>query len=153
MGQAPTLPSRGEHLQRTAAKRWRGCRGVVPVRFGLDALGGAINVVTTRTNRSYLNGSYQLGSYGVHHLNVTGRYQDDGFTLGANAFLDRAKNNFIMSDRALMQPDGSSVIKDVPRFHDAYLSYGGHLELGVVDKPWAQRLLVRAFASMFDKDV
>jgi vitamin B12 transporter len=128
-------------------------RGVVPVRFGLDALGGAINVVTTRAGRSYLNASYQAGSFGVHRLNATGRYQGDGYTLGANAFIDRALNNFTMRNRALMQPDGSSIFKDVTRFHDGYLSYGGHLELGLLDKPWARRLLVRAFASTFDKEL
>ena len=39
------------------------------------------------------------------------------------------------------------------RFNDGYLSYGGTLELGVVDQPWARRLTVQAFASTYDKEL
>lgn len=128
-------------------------RGVVPVRFGLDALGGAINIVTTRAGRPYLNASYQTGSYGVQRLNVTGRSQNDGFVVVGNAFVDLALNNFEMSDRQVAQPDLTSVERDVNRFNDAYRSYGGHLEAGVVGKPWAERLMVGGFASTFYKEI
>lgn len=128
-------------------------RGVVPARFGLDALGGAINVVTTRGGRSYLNASYQTGSYGVNRLNSSGRYQRNGLIVGGNAFFDVALNNYIMSDRQLPNPDGSSITMDTSRFHNRYRAYGGHLEAGVMDKPWAKRLLGRVFASRLDNEI
>lgn len=128
-------------------------RGVVPARFGLDALGGAINVVTTRAGRPYSNGSYQTGSFGVQRLNTTGRYQQDGLVLEGNAFVDLARNNFEMSDRPVAQPDLTSVETDVNRFNDAYRAVGGHLGVGVVDQPWARRLMVGGFAATSYKEI
>lgn len=129
-------------------------RGVVPARFGLDALGGAINVVTNRKQTSAVSASYQVGSFGTYRTNVNGRYRDEssGLVGAASLFLDLAKNNFMMNDRALSRPDGTSEIRTVPRFHDAYQAYGGHLEFGVVDRPWARRLMVEGFASKTHKE-
>ncbi len=49
-------------------------RGVVPVRFGADALGGAINLVSDQRYQNHLAASYQVGSFGTHRLSVGGRY-------------------------------------------------------------------------------
>ena len=38
-------------------------KGLVPIEFGADALGGAINIVTKKTNRSYMDASYSYGSF------------------------------------------------------------------------------------------
>jgi outer membrane cobalamin receptor len=46
-------------------------RGVVPVRFGADALGGAVNIVTTTDDPgSHLGASYQVGSFGTHRATL-----------------------------------------------------------------------------------
>jgi len=41
----------------------------------------------------------------------------------------------------------------VPRFHDDYRAYGVTLEAGVVERPWAERLLLRGYASTYDKEL
>lgn len=130
-------------------------RGVVPIRFGADALGGAINVVTDQDYHPHLGASYQIGSFGLHRFTTNGRYRHypSGIVIGGAAFIDIAKNDFIMSDRLIAQPDGSSVVRSVPRFHDAYAAYGGLIDIGVVDKPWARKLILQAFIANFDKDL
>lgn len=130
-------------------------RGVVPIRFGADALGGAINVVTDQDYHPHLGASYQLGSFGLQRFTVNGRsrHYASGLVLGAAAFVDAAKNDFTMSDRLIAQPDGSSLVQSVPRFHDAYAAYGAHIDVGVLDKPWARKLILHAFAATFDKDL
>ena len=41
-------------------------KGVVPAKFGGDALGGAVNVVTREFEGSYIDMTYSGGSYGTH---------------------------------------------------------------------------------------
>ena len=41
-------------------------KGVIPASFGSDALGGAINIITNRQHRNYLDFSYGIGSVHTH---------------------------------------------------------------------------------------
>lgn len=130
-------------------------RGVVPVRFGADALGGAVNLVTPDVRQNYLGGSYQVGSFGTHRLSVDGRYHDadSGWVFGHTAFLDLAKNDYKV-EVDLPQKDGSILPKQkVRRFHDGYRAFGVKFEGGIVDRPWAKRLLLSGYASSFDKQL
>ncbi len=45
------------------------------------------------------------------------------------------------------------VTKDLPRFHDGYLSLFGQLEAGVADRRWADEFFVSASVSKVDKEV
>lgn len=130
-------------------------RGVVPVRFGADALGGAINLVSEQRFENQVGASYQVGSFGTVRATLHGRYrhQPSGFVLGVASYFDQARNDFWMSDRALPTPEGATILKDVRRFHDGYYAGGGSLEVGVVEKPWAKRLTLQGFGSSFTKDV
>lgn len=129
-------------------------RGVVPVRFGADALGGAVNLVTPDVRQNYIGGSYQVGSFGTHRVTVDGRYHDptSGWVFGHTAFLDVAKNNYKVRVE-LPQRDGSLAQRDVHRFHDAYRAYGVKFEGGLVDRSWAKRLLLSGYVSSFDKEL
>lgn len=129
-------------------------RGVVPVRFGADALGGAVNLVTPAIRQNYQGVSYQVGSFGTHRVTVDGRLHDpkSGWVFGHAIFLDIARNDYDVHV-GVAQPDGSQELRDVPRFHDRYLAYGAKLEAGVVDRPWAERLLLSGYVSSFDKEL
>jgi vitamin B12 transporter len=129
-------------------------RGVVPVRYGADALGGAVNLVTDQSHETHAGFSYQVGSFGTHRVTVDGRYRHEpsGFIVGGAAFLDAAKNDYEV-DVEVADAQGRLSSATVPRFHDAYLAYGATLEVGVVDQPWAKRLTLQAFASTYDKDL
>jgi vitamin B12 transporter len=129
-------------------------RGVVPIRFGADALGGAINLVTDQRYTSRASASYQVGSYGVHRATLAGRHRDDptGLVVGGAAFLDVAENDYEV-DVEIPDKRGRLSPATVERFHDGYLAAGGTLEAGVVDRPWAKRLLLRGFVSSYDKEL
>ncbi|MEM7139019.1 MAG: TonB family protein, partial [Myxococcota bacterium] len=124
-------------------------RGVVPIQFGADALGGAINLVTeqdltgTRGVLSYSGGSFDTQRVAVA---VRHRHERTGFFTRANGFFDSTRNDY----RILVDvPDdvGRLTEETVYRFHDAYQSGGGSLELGVVDVKWADRFIARGFAT------
>lgn len=128
--------------------------GVVPVRFGADALGGAVNLVTDRDIRgTHAGASYEVGSFDTHRLTLGGRHldEDSGLFVRANAFVDYAKNDYAV-DVDVADTRGVLTPTRVYRFHDRYRAEGGNVEVGLVDRPWAKRLLLRAFVTDFDKE-
>ncbi len=129
-------------------------RGVVPLRLGADALGGALNLVTPKRYETMVQASYSIGSFGTHRATLAGRYRHDrtGFVAGVDAFLDHADNDYfigvdVADERGRLSP------ARVRRFHDAYSGYGVGGEIGVVDKGWARKLIARAFASEYSKEI
>jgi outer membrane receptor protein involved in Fe transport len=50
-------------------------RGVVPVGYASDALGGAVHFVSDQSFENRFAGSYQLGSYGTRRATLFGRYR------------------------------------------------------------------------------
>ncbi|WP_437729169.1 TonB-dependent siderophore myxochelin receptor MxcH [Sorangium sp. So ce861] len=130
-------------------------RGVVPIRFGADALGGAVNLVTDTNYRgTHGSGSYEVGSFGTYRAALSARHRDEpsGLVASASAFHDYAKNDYPIHVE-VGGARGSAERVTVHRFHDAYRAYGGAIELGWVDRPWAKRLLARVFATRHDKEI
>jgi hypothetical protein len=129
-------------------------RGVVPIRFGADALGGAVNLVTNQDDETRLGASYQVGSFGTHRVNTSGRYRHEptSLFLAFSSFFDVTQNNYEV-DVHVPDASGRQVAVTVPRFHDAYLAYGANLELGIVEQRWARRLTLKVFQTGFDKEI
>ncbi|WNG46498.1 TonB-dependent receptor [Archangium minus] len=130
-------------------------QGVVPVRFGSDALGGAIHLVTDQDVRGTgASASYELGSFDTHRLTAGVRHlhEPSGFLVRANGFLDYARNDYPIDVEAA-DPQGRLSLARVYRFHDAYRGGGAGVEAGFVDRPWARRLLLRAFVGSSAKEL
>ncbi|XXT18869.1 TonB-dependent siderophore myxochelin receptor MxcH [Sorangium sp. So ce429] len=132
-------------------------RGVVPVRFGADALGGAVNLVTDRDVRgTHGAASYEIGSYDTHRLTLSARHlhEPSGFFTRVSGFFDYAKNDYPVDVLVVDDKTGREASEPtrVRRFHDAYRAAGGSAELGFVNRPWARRLLLRAFVTEYDKE-
>lgn len=130
-------------------------QGVVPIRLGADALGGAVALVSDENlRRSRLSASYEMGSFGVHRLTTSARgyHEPTGLVVQSSVFHDTAKNDYDV-DASAFDAQGRTRAITVPRFHDGYRAGGVHLGVGVVDKPWADRLLVSAFVAKFDNEL
>ncbi|WP_233262208.1 TonB-dependent siderophore myxochelin receptor MxcH [Vitiosangium sp. GDMCC 1.1324] len=130
-------------------------QGVVPIRFGTDALGGAVQLLTdSRVQGTGAAVSYQLGSFDTHRLTASARHLDEpsGLLLRAQAFLDDTRNDYPI-DVEVADESGRLVPARVHRFHDAYRAWGGGFEAGFLDKPWARRLLLRVFANAYEKEL
>ena len=71
-------------------------KGVVPVGFGTDAIGGVINIVTNKKKRNwFLDGSYSYGSFNTHKSYVNfGQTFKNGFTYEINAFQNYSDNDY-----------------------------------------------------------
>ena len=128
-------------------------RGVVPVRLGADALGGAIQLVS-EPPREGLSGSasYQGGSFDTHRVAARLHGLHRGLRIGATAFVDQAANDYAV-DVDVPNDVGQLEPARVRRFHDRYTARGATLDVGLVDRAWAERLELRVFGSQVDADI
>lgn len=127
------------------AKRVEVYKGVVPIELGGDALGGAINIVTDDSRRTRVNASYSFGSFNTHKTNIYAEWTSKkGFYVSLNAYQNYSDNDYKVNIDHYTDFNTNTVIyKDttVRRFHAQYHNEAAILKIGVVDKPWADRLL------------
>lgn len=142
-----TLPS-------NMAERIDVYKGVLPVELGSDALGGAINIVSRR-NANYLDASYSFGSFNTHKINISGAYtSENGFSLRTTLYANYSDNDYKVNVQIVDLSTGAKGdYRKVRRFADAFRSLGTWAELGVVGKPWADRLLVGIIASASENKI
>ena len=113
------------------AERIEVYKGVVPVGFGTDAIGGVINIITKKNrNKWFLDASYSYGSFNTHKSYVNfGQTFRSGLTYEINVF------------------------EHVKRFHDTYHNEAVIGKIGFVDKKWADRLMFGFTYSHMYKDI
>jgi hypothetical protein len=70
----------------------------------------------------------------------------------ASAFWDHADNDYPVQVE-VANDVGRLSTATVDRFHDAYGAFGAHAEAGFVRRPWAKKLLVRAFVTEYRKEL
>lgn len=119
-------------------------KGVVPVDFGGDALGGAINIVTRQEAATYVDASYSYGSFNTHKSSLSfGWTSRRGFTVRLNAYQNYSDNDYRVKTKYLnvqtnQYSDNEQWFK---RFHDRYHNEAVIGKVGFVNKPWADHLL------------
>ncbi|SHI39344.1 Outer membrane receptor proteins, mostly Fe transport [Mesonia phycicola] len=126
------------------AERIEVYKGVVPVKFGSDALGGAVNIVTKKTKGTYLDASYSYGSFNTHRTFVNAGYTSkSGFTAQLNAFQNYSDNDYYV-DATIKDFETNLLSQEtqrVRRFHDVYHNEVVIAKLGLVNKSFADQLL------------
>ena len=131
-------------------------KGVIPAAFGSDALGGAINIVTNRRSRNYLDFSAGAGSFHTYKTDLNAQYAlpRSGLIFRPVLSVNYSKNDYTMREVKVRNEEHTAfVIKDLPRFHDDYRSLFGQLEAGFADRSWADACFVSASLSRIDKDI
>lgn len=141
-------------------------KGVVPVQFGSDALGGVVNVVTRKRLRGWwLDASYSYGSFNTHKSYVNfGQTLKKGFTYEINAFQNYSDNDYhihtwvrefeVREDGSVrFPPIDKTDIRRVKRFNDMYHNEAVIGKIGFVGKSWADRLILNLTYSQFFKQI
>ncbi|WP_353102416.1 TonB-dependent receptor [Myroides odoratus] len=120
-------------------------KGVVPVEFGSDALGGAVNIITNKSKETKIDASFTTGSFNTYksHLNVS-KVFDNGMTFQVNAFQNYSDNNYKVYVPVANLKTGvySKEKKWVKRFNDRFQTATVVAKVGVLDKSYADRLLI-----------
>lgn len=121
-------------------------KGVVPIEFGTDAMGGVINIVTNQSAKTFLDMSYSYGSFNTHRTNVNFGYTSkSGYTMLFNAFQNFSDNNYKVKAVVMDLQNGNYNRNDlhwVRRFNDQYHNETAIIKTGFVKKWWADRFLV-----------
>ena len=147
------------------AERIEVYKGVVPVGFGTDAIGGVVNIITKKKrDRWFADASYSYGSFNTHKSYVNfGQTFENGLTYEINAFQNYSDNDYHINTNVEVfkfNSDGSvSTYIDnrnkvrVKRFNDTYHNEAIIGKVGVVGKPWADRLMLGFTYSHMYQDV
>lgn len=131
-------------------------KGVVPSFLGSDALGGAVNIVTRKKRRNFMDASYGIGSFHTHSGDITGQYQIPGTAIVVQpAFsVKYSKNDYMMKGVEVWSEEQDRyVFTNKRRFHDDYFSLFGQMEAGVSDVRWADKLSVCVSYNKLDKEI
>lgn len=131
-------------------------KGVVPVHLGGDALGGAVNIVTNPKEVNYLDASYACGSFNTHRADLSARYHHPKTKLVVRPTLgfNHSDNNYTMHNVEVWNATTKAFERtSARRFHDAYTSAFGRVEVGVTRTRWADALRVAASAAQSHNEI
>ena len=133
-------------------------RGVVPVGFGSDAIGGVINIITPkRQRRWFLDASYSYGSFNTHKTYVNfGQTLSNGLKYEINAFQNYSDNNYWIDapvEDFVTGGINKNKLEHVRRFNDTYHNEAIVTRIGFVNKPWADRLMAGFTYSHMYKEI
>ena len=140
-------------------------KGVIPIEFGADALGGVINIVTNRTQNTTVDVSYAYGSFNTHRTNLAFNHTfKSGLSFQLNAFRNYSDNDYKVKTQTYLFPEnsttggskGATMSEEqywVRRFHDRYKNETVVAKIGIVGKSWADRLLLGVTLAQVNKDV
>jgi outer membrane cobalamin receptor len=139
----------------SVAERIEVYKGVVPVGFGSDALGGVINVVTKKQPRGWFaDASYSYGSFNTHKSHIDfGQSFKGGWTYEINAFQNYSDNSYKVDSPVEDFETGAinrKVKEHVKRFNDGFHNEAVIAKVGITGKPWADKLMVGlTYAQMY----
>ena len=130
-------------------------KGVVPIQFGADALGGAVNLSPPEVYEGWAgSASYQFGSFNTHRATASINYADNrtGLFLLAGGFYDYTDNNYKI-DVAIPNEQGQLQQETIKRFHDGYKAFGTNLRVGIRDKKWANELSMGLYYGNYANEI
>lgn len=131
-------------------------KGVVPAYLGGDALGGAINIVTKKEYRNFVDASVSAGSFGTYRTDLNSQ-----FRIGRSAFVvrpqfsvDYSRNDYKVHGVEVWNEMGERYdTVSRKRFHDQYFAAMAQLEGGVERTSWADLFYVGASYSNKQKEL
>lgn len=143
------------------AERIEVYKGVVPVGFGTDALGGVVNIVTNKNKRRWFaDASYSYGSFNTHKSYVNfGQSFKNGLTYEINAFQNYSDNDYYVDtyvtefEGDIIESTDESKVYRLKRFNDTFHNEAVIGKVGVTDRKWADRFMLGFTFSHFYKEI
>lgn len=127
-------------------------KGAMPIYLAADALGGGVNMVSRKDNKSYGEVSYETGSFNTHRatLNALWRNKDKTWYLGTNSAFNYSDNDYMVNAAQNTSPVS---YQDSKRFHDATRAYYAEAYVGMQNRTWVDDLRLTLIGSDFYKEI
>ena len=120
-------------------------KGVVPIAFGSDALGGAVNIITRRNRADFASLSYTYGSFNTHKSTLNaGTRLTDNIAIELNAYQNYSDNSYKVYTQFLNLDSGifSRDKQWFRRFHDRYHNEAIIGKVNIFGEAWADKLSI-----------
>lgn len=131
-------------------------KGVVPAELGADALGGAINIITKKENKNFIDASVSAGSFHTYVADFRGQFQlpESGLIIKPTLGYSYSKNDYKVKDVEVWDEENDKYIStEKKRFHDDYRSLIAQMEFGIERKSWADLLTMSVSYTKTDKEL
>ncbi|WP_166924837.1 TonB-dependent receptor [Flavobacterium poyangense] len=125
-------------------------KGVVPIQFGSDALGGVINIVTRKSEKDILGMGYSYGSWNTHEATLSAfdhPLTNKNFFAAFDAVYRHSDNNYWMDDVDVVADHLYNTKKGrARRFNDKYNFGLAKIQTGFKNLSWADHIkLISSF--------
>ncbi|MCG8310229.1 MAG: TonB-dependent receptor plug domain-containing protein [Cytophagales bacterium] len=132
-------------------------KGLIPVEFGSDALGGIVNIVSRYGNAEYIDVSYTYGSWNTHQTSFNSRKSldaNDKFFVSLDGSYNYSGNNYWMNDVEIVTDtvNFNTALGKARRFNDSFKSFLGRMQVGARNISWADELIITGSYSHIDKE-
>ncbi len=123
-------------------------KGVLPVNLGVDALGGAVNLISRRSVPKYLAASYEVASFNTHRITVNGYYTNPTkkWFVAADAFYNYSDNDYKAKVKVTDPVTSNQVYDRVRLFHNSFSNVYGEISGGITNRKWADELKISVAA-------
>lgn len=130
-------------------------KGVLPTHLGADALGGAVNMVTTHQAANQTNLSYELGSFNTHRIHVNSYYSNtkNRYFLGVDAYYNYSDNDYEALVMVTDPETRNQTARRLPLFHNSYSGKFAQVFGGVKNRAWADEFKVELSYFDMDRDI
>jgi outer membrane receptor protein involved in Fe transport len=130
-------------------------KGVLPIELGADALGGGINITTTTPNKSFLNTSYEVGSFNTHIGTVNANFviPKTKLHLGLSSYAIHSDNDYHFDAPVRDFATQQLTYRKLPRFHDVTSSQYVQGNFGLHDTRFADYINFEIGYFNYDKEL
>ncbi|HBG41447.1 MAG TPA: hypothetical protein DDW85_08540 [Porphyromonadaceae bacterium] len=120
-------------------------KGVLPAEIGIDALGGAINLVSRQFYRSEWQVSFERGSFNTNIATINGLHRlNNRLSVGVYAFGNYSDNDYTARGLPYLdESTGQNTYIDARLFHNAFKQYFAEAFLNIDNVRWADLLQFR----------
>lgn len=130
-------------------------KGVLPTELGVDALGGAINMVDRQCHTSELQLSFERGSFNSNVATVNGFWKmSNNLSLGVYGFSNYSDNDYKVKNLPILDPStGRNIYIEAPLFHNTFKQHFVEGYLNIDNLKWADLIQVRLTTFGIHQDV
>ena len=145
-----------DNLPVSSVNRIEVFKGVVPGHLGSDALGGAVNIVTNKAKKNFMDVMIGGGSFHTWNVDLNAQFiiPKTKIAIRPTFAYNYSKDDYMMHDVEVWDEASRKYVHTQRRrFHDDFRSVFAQIEVGVNSVKWADAAFVGASFTKVDKEL